>query len=209
MTERSDGRGQATVPLAEVAGASFGPPVPAPSYRHLRDMTKEESVIFRRDVERTCAETWKNALRMLEQLKGLYVGLSVDAYEHSLQCATRAYRANASDEMVLVSLLHDAGKCCTIFFHEEIAAGMLKPFVSKSAYQLLLAHSDFQGRFHYQYSGRDPEKYLSYRDQPWFDLAMTFSAEWDSAAFDPSYDSKPLADFIPLVKQMLSRSRPL
>src|SRR5687767_1977291 len=130
----------------EVAGRGLGPPSPLPQCRHLREMTAEEAVIFRRDVDRTSSESWRNALRMLEQLQGVYHGLPVDQYEHSLQCATRAYRANASDEMILVALLHDVGKTCSIYHHEEISAGMLRRFVSRTAYELLRAHTDFQGR---------------------------------------------------------------
>ena len=207
MADTREAPGELTLSGGAVGGRDIGPPDPAPTFHHLRDMTAEEAAVFRRDVERTSAETWRNALRMLEQLKGVYHGVPVDQYEHALQCATRAYRANTTDEMVLVALLHDVGKSCSIFNHEEISAGMLKPFVSDAAYALVKAHTDFQGRFHYAYSGRDPDTYMRYRAEPWFDLALTFSVDWDCAALDPSYPSKPLADFVPLLEEMLSKRR--
>jgi len=50
--------------------------------------------------------------RVLEQLRGLarsFGGYQVDRLEHSLQVASRAHRDGASEELVVVALLHDIG----------------------------------------------------------------------------------------------------
>ena len=66
-------------------------------------------------------------LRMLEGDAG---GFAVDRLEHSLQTATRAYRADRDDEYVVCALLHDIGDILGPYNHADIAASVLKPFVS-------------------------------------------------------------------------------
>ena len=46
-------------------------------------------------------------ISMLEQLDGVSLGFGTDQLHHALQTATMARRANASDEMILISLIHD------------------------------------------------------------------------------------------------------
>ena len=52
-------------------------------------------------------------------------GFSVDRMEHSLQTATRAYRANKSDEYVVCALLHDIGDTLGTYNHPDIAVAIL------------------------------------------------------------------------------------
>ena len=47
----------------------------------------------------------KRIISMLEQLEGVSLGFGTDQLHHALQTATMARRANASDEMVLISLI--------------------------------------------------------------------------------------------------------
>ena len=49
-------------------------------------------------------------ISMLEQLEGISLGFGTDQLHHALQTATMARRANAPDEMILISLIHDIGK---------------------------------------------------------------------------------------------------
>lgn len=140
---------------------------------------------------------------MLLALKGLFGGFAVDQLQHSLQTATRASRAGASEEMILLSLCHDIGKVINWPNHGAIAAEILKPYVSENAYWILQNHQDFQGRSFYQFFGMDPNLYLKYKDHPAFELAVQFS-DWDQAAFDPNYDTLPLEHFHPLIDRFFS-----
>ena len=70
-----------------------------------------------------------NLMRDLEQDHG---GFPVDRLEHSLQTATRAERDGRDDEYVLCALLHDIGDTLSPYNHPEIAAAILKPFVSEA-----------------------------------------------------------------------------
>ena len=55
-------------------------------------------------------------LSMLEQLKGVSLGFGTDQLHHALQTATMARRANAPDEMILMSLIHDMFFYCILLF---------------------------------------------------------------------------------------------
>ena len=53
------------------------------------------------------ADVAERVLDHLRLLEGDCGGFAVDRLEHSVQTATRAYRANKSDEYVVCALLHD------------------------------------------------------------------------------------------------------
>ena len=68
---------------------------------------------------------------MLESLEEITDGFAVDQLVHSLQTATRAEEAGASDEVVVASLCHDIGKAVSVMNHPRIAAEILKPYVER------------------------------------------------------------------------------
>ena len=61
-------------------------------------------------------------LDMLASLEEITDGFEVDQLVHSLQTATRAEEAGASDEVVVASLCHDIGKAVSVMNHPRIAA---------------------------------------------------------------------------------------
>src|SRR5271165_3601581 len=121
----------------------------------------------------------ERVLRMLESLEEITDGFAVDQLVHSLQTATRAQEAGASDEVVVASLCHDIGKAVSVMNHPRIAAEILKPYVDEDTYHMIRAHQDFQGRHYYEYLGADPNAREQYRGEPWFALAEQFADEWD------------------------------
>ena len=65
--------------------------------------------------------------RLLETLRGLddsFSGYQVTRLEHSLQSATRAYRAGEDEEYVVAALLHDIGDALAPLSHSEMAAAV-------------------------------------------------------------------------------------
>lgn len=150
-------------------------------------------------------EVPRRVLSMLRELEGLHAGFGVDQLHHALQTATMARRANAADDVVLAALCHDVGKVISIPNHAAIAAEMLKPYVAKETYQVLRTHQEFQGRHYFEHFGASPTLRDKYRQEPWFALAEQFTDEWDQAAFDPGYPVLPLAEFEPLVLDLLGR----
>lgn len=151
--------------------------------------------------QREQAAVPRRILRMLRELDSVYAGFGVSQLHHALQTATMARRDNASDELVLAALCHDVGKAISIPNHAEIGAAILRKYVSRDTYQIILTHQDFQGRHYYEHFGQSGQLRERYRDEPWFAAAETFTDAWDQAAFDPAYKVLPLEEFTPLVEQ--------
>jgi predicted HD phosphohydrolase len=148
------------------------------------------------------AETFENQgrvadriLGMLRSLADITDGFAVDQLTHSLQTATRAERAGASDEVVVASLCHDIGKAVSVPNHPGIAAAILQPYVSEDVTWMIRVHQDFQGRHYFAHFGADPDAREQHRGHPGFALAEQFADEWDQVAFDPDYDTLPLEHF--------------
>jgi predicted HD phosphohydrolase len=148
-------------------------------------------------------------LRMLNEQRGNKMGYQIDRYEHSLQTATRAMRDRADEESVVIALLHDIGDGIGLFNHSEVAACLLRPFVSERSAWIVQHHGLFQGYYYFQHCGRDPNERERYRGHPHFTACATFCERWDQRAFDPSYDTMPLAAFEPIVRRVLARPRML
>ncbi len=147
--------------------------------------------------------------RVLTQLRGLADSLSgyrVDRLEHSLQCATRAYRDGADEEMVVAALLHDVGDLLSPHNHSELAAAVLRPYVSERAYWIVRHHGLFQSYYYAHHTGGDRHARDAYREHPWYQDAVDFCHRWDQPSFDPDYPSLPLDFFAPMVRRIFARA---
>ena len=143
----------------------------------------------------------------LRLLDGDCGGFSVDRLEHSVQTATRAYRANKSDEYVVCALLHDIGDTLGSYNHPDIAAAILKPFVSDEHLWMVEKHGIFQGYNFFHHLGLDRNMREQFADHPAYDLTVEFCQELDQPAFDPAYDSMSLEDFIPAVETLFAEPK--
>ena len=65
-------------------------------------------------------------------------GYKVSRLEHSLQTASRALRDNANEEMIVAALLHDIGDEIAPLNHSELAAAVLRPFVSEKTAWIMM-----------------------------------------------------------------------
>lgn len=148
--------------------------------------------------------------RVLAELRGLEhasSGFPVDRLEHSVQTATRAYRANRDDEYVLCALIHDVGDLLGSFNHSALAAAVLEPFVSPENHWMVAHHGIFQAYYYFHHLDLDRNIRDEYRDHPWYDRTAEFCADFDQPAFDPGYDSLPLEHFEPLVHALMSKPK--
>jgi predicted HD phosphohydrolase len=143
-------------------------------------------------------------LAHLRQLGGDYGGFAVDRLEHSLQTATRAYRADRDDEYVFCALIHDIGDLLGPLNHADVAAAVVKPFVSEQNHWMVEKHAIFQGYYFFHHLGLDRDLREQFRGHEWFDYTAEFCQEYDQAAFDPGYDTLPLEHFEPLVRQVMT-----
>ena len=150
------------------------------------------------------------ASRVLDHLKlleGDNGGFSVDRMEHSLQTATRAYRANKSDEYVVCALLHDIGDTLGSYNHPDIAVAILKPFVAEDHLWMVEKHGIFQGYNFFHHLGLDRNMRDQFEGHPAYDLTVEFCQEFDQTAFDPSYDSMALEEFVPAVEDLFAEPK--
>ena len=143
-------------------------------------------------------------LAHLRLLDGDFGGFAVDRLTHSLQTAARAERAGRDDAYVLCAPLHDIGDTLGAFNHADIAAAIVKPFVSPELHWMVEQHAMFQGYYFFHHLGLDRDLREQHRGHPQFDLTAEFCAEFDSPAFDPSYPTPPLEHYEPLVRSMMA-----
>jgi predicted HD phosphohydrolase len=146
-------------------------------------------------------------LTHLNMLKGDCGGFSVDRLEHSLQSATLAYRDRMDEEYVVCALLHDIGDILASTNHAELAATILKPFVSEENHWMLQNHGIFQGYYFFHHLGLDRNMREQFRQHPNFERTALFCSRHDQNAFDPNYDTMPLEAFEPMVQRVMARPK--
>jgi len=146
--------------------------------------------------------------RLLESLRKLehsFSGYRINRLEHSLQGATRAFRAGESDEMIIAILLHDIGDELAPYSHSEMAAAILRPFVSEKIYWTVKHHGVFQMYYYAHHCGGDRNARDIFKDNPWYQDAIDFCHNYDQNCFDPDYDSEALEFFDPILRRVLSQ----
>jgi predicted HD phosphohydrolase len=153
----------------------------------------------------------RNLAALPDVLFGMLSDLSADAAynlnrrDHCLQTATRALRDGADEEMVVVALFHDVGESLGPLNHGDVAAAILRPFISDDNYWLLAHHPLFQTYFYARHLGLDPNARDKYKGHPAYQKTVDFCARWDEVSFDPAYPNEPLGTFEPMVHRVLSK----
>ena len=179
---------------------------PRAGFSSFEDSTREDWALImaqRGELERGLPD------RILEQfghLRDDYGGFPVDRLEHSLQTATRAERDGRDDEYVLCALVHDIGDPLTPYNHPDVAAAILKPFVSEANHWMVEKHGTFQGYYFWHHLGMDRNTRDMFAGHEFYDRTEEFCAEYDGPAFDPSYDSNPLDHYLPLIREVFGTS---
>lgn len=144
-------------------------------------------------------------LAHLKLLDGDYGGFPVDRLEHSLQTATRAHRDGRGEDYVVTALLHDIGDTLGSYNHPEIAAAILRPFVSEELHWIADKHGIFQGYYFFHHLGMDRDLREGLRGHAHFEATAEFCHQYDQSAFDPAYESAPLSFFEPMVQRVFAR----
>jgi len=174
------------------------------SFSSMDQSTKEQWMTIAHETMANQPRVAEQLLAMVESLAGITDGFSVDQKTHSLQTATRALESGADEEVVVAALLHDVGKLISVPNHPRIAAEILRPYVRNEVFWMIAAHQDFQGRHYYQHLGMDPNLREQHRGQEWYALAEQFADDWDQTSFDPSFQSRSLDEFAPMVRRVFS-----
>jgi predicted HD phosphohydrolase len=179
---------------------------PTVGFTRMKDGTADDYVLLA-EVERRDLEGFAD--RVLDWLRAMDVpsGYQVTRLEHSLQAATRAHRAGEDTETVVCALLHDIGDVLGPANHSEVAAAVLRPYVSERNHWIVRHHGLFQGVYYFHHTGGDPHARQRYRDHPHYQATVDFCANYDQCSFDPDYDWLPLTFFEPMVREVLARPR--
>ena len=149
----------------------------------------------------------KRLIAALSSLNSSLSGYQISRLEHSLQGATRAYVAGEDLEMVIAILFHDIGDELAPYSHSEMAAAILRPFISEKIYWIIKHHGVFQMYYYAHHSGGDRNARELFIDSPWYQDAIKFCHEYDQNCFDPDYESKPLEFFVPMINEFFSRPK--
>jgi len=146
-------------------------------------------------------------LSHLRLLDGDFGGFPVDRLTHSLQTATRAHRDGRDEEYVVCSLLHDIGDTLGTYNHPDIAAAILKPFVSEANHWMVEKHGIFQGYYFFHHIGMNRDMREALRSSPWYAQTEEFCARYDGPAFDPKGETLPLAFFEPMLRRVFAQPK--
>ncbi len=176
-------------------------------FTRMEDGTREEYEFLDRLEDEYKAGLPERIMDSLRKLEHSLSGYRISRLQHSLQGATRAFRAGESDQMIIAVLLHDIGDDLAPYSHSEMAAAILRPFVSEKIYWIIKHHGVFQMYYYAHHCGGDRNAREMFKDNPWYQDAIDFCHNYDQNCFDPDYDTEPLEFFDPILRRVLSKPR--
>jgi predicted HD phosphohydrolase len=175
------------------------------SFKRMEDSTAEDWAIIRQEAAVFGSQLPDRLMAHLKLLQGDYGGFPVDRYFHSLQTATLALRDGRDDEYVVCALLHDIGDTLGPANHFDIAAAILKPFVSEDNLWMVQHHGIFQGYYFFHHLGLDRHLRDQFKGHPCYARTEEFCAKYDNPAFNPEGECLPMATFEPLLRKVFAK----
>jgi len=174
------------------------------SFKSMQESTREDWQLIGGEFMQFAGGLPARVIKHLQILEGDYGGFPVDRYTHSLQTATRALRDGRDEEYVVCALLHDIGDTLGSYNHADVAAAILRPFISDENHWMVEKHAIFQGYYFFHHLGMNRDMRDAFRDHPCFARTEEFCREYDSPAFDPKAEALPLSFFEPLVRRVFA-----
>jgi len=171
----------------------------------MKDGDREDYVFLRIHETEFARKTAQRLLKALQELDNSLSGYKISRLQHSLQCATRAFRDGADIDWIVCALLHDIGDIYAPYNHDEYAAAIVRPFVREQCSWVVEVHADFQLFYYGHHIGANRYKREQHRDNPYYEDCVAFCERWDQSSFDPDYDTLPLYFFAPMVEKVFSR----
>ena len=176
-------------------------------FHAMTEGTRDDWQLIGGEMQRFANRLPDRILAHLNLLRGDYSGFPVDRLEHCLQTATRAFQAGRDEEYVVCALLHDIGDTLGSYNHADVAAVIVQPFVSEENHWMVEHHDVFQGYYFFHYLGLDRDLREQYRGHPHFEKTEEFCRLFDQVAFDPDFQSMPLAAFEPMIQRLFREPR--
>jgi predicted HD phosphohydrolase len=180
---------------------------PNATFTQMIDGTADDWAIIEREMEEHTKSLPPRLLTHLQLLRGDTGGFAVDRLEHSLQTATRAAEDGRDEEYVACALLHDIGDTLGPMNHDEIAAAIIRPFVSEKNHWIIRHHGTFQGYYFFEYSGLDKNLRDKYKTHEFYGDCEEFCRKYDQNSFDPNFTSIPLEEFAPIIERVFATPR--
>jgi HD domain. len=175
------------------------------NFKSLQEGAKEDWQLIFSEFSRFAKGLPDRVMAHLQLLEGDFGGFPVDRYIHSLQTATRALRDGRDDEYVVCALLHDIGDTLGTYNHPDIAAAILKPFVSEANLWMIQHHNIFQGYYFFHHIGMDRNMREQFRDHVHFERTAEFCELYDSPAFDAHAETLPISEFEPMLRRVFTK----
>ena len=179
------------------------------TFKRMKESTREDWARIAPHHARLCDGLADRVLAHLRLLDGDYGGFPVDRLTHSLQTATLAAKDGRDDDYVVCALLHDIGDTLAPNNHPDVAAAIVKPYVSEKLHWIVRHHGIFQGYYFWHHIGMDRDTRDRFRGHAHYDDCEAFCELYDQAAFDPKGETMPLEEFEPMVRRVLSHESPL
>lgn len=155
--------------------------------------------------EHTQRDHVDNLVNLLTVMKGPKLGYQIDRYQHSLQSASRALRAEESIDLVVAALLHDIGDSVAPANHSAMAASLLRPYVDDETHWIVQHHGLFQGYYYFHHLDGDRHGRDIYVDHEYYEACVKFCHNYDQNCFDPDYPNISLDEFVPLMHEVFAR----
>lgn len=173
-------------------------------FTRMDQSTKEDWALIVPEAMKMARDLPDRVLAHLQLLDGDYGGFPVDRLTHSLQTATLAMKAGRDEEYIVCALLHDIGDTLGSFNHPDIAAAILKPFVSEANHWMIQNHGIFQGYNFFHHIGMNRDMRDMFASSPHYERTAEFVELYDNPAFDPKAETFPLSTFEPLVRRLMA-----
>jgi predicted HD phosphohydrolase len=177
------------------------------SFKSMQESTREDWQLIGGEFMQFTTGLPARVIKHLQILEGDYGGFPVDRYTHSLQTATRALRDGRDEEYVVCALLHDIGDTLGSFNHPDIAAAILKPFVSEANHWMVQNHGIFQGHYFFHHIGLDRDMRDNFKSHPHYERTAEFCALYDNPAFDPKAETLPISEFEPMLRRVMAQPK--
>ncbi len=180
---------------------------PRAQFTDMKDCTAGDWRIILSELAPYARKLPDRVMAHLRLLEGDYGGFSVDRMTHCLQTATRAHRDGRDEEYVVCALLHDIGDTLGTFNHADVAAAIVKPFVSPENHWMVEKHGVFQGYYFFHHVGMNRDMREQFRGHPNFERTVEFCAKYDGPAFDPKGEIAPLEFFEPMLRRVFAQPK--
>lgn len=177
------------------------------NFVRMQDSTREDWQAIGGEFVQFAQGLPQRVVKHLQILEGDYGGFPIDRYTHSLQTATLALKDGRDEEYVVCALLHDIGDTLGAFNHPDIAAAVLKPFVSEENLWMVQHHGIFQGHYFFHHLGLDRNLRDNFRSSPHFERTAEFCELYDNPAFDARAETLPIEHFMPMLQRVMASPR--